>query len=121
MRSATKPWSPVAKAGSHGPDRTRPLPGTPSGMKSSKSSTSLAFESRLSKLKRASSEDMLNKPGSASAGTVRLKKTSTSGAISELTESRLRSNTARWCSSGVIPDDGSEWQWVMDRPKLTNS
>lgn len=50
MRSATKPWSPVAKAGSHGPDRTRPLPGTPSGMKSSKSSTSLAFESRLSKV-----------------------------------------------------------------------
>ncbi|XP_075848360.1 cytospin-B isoform X2 [Microtus pennsylvanicus] len=97
MRSATKPWSPVAKAGSHGPDRTRPLPGTPSGMKSSKSSTSLAFESRLSKLKRASSEDMLNKPGSASAGTVRLKKTSTSGAISELTESRLRSNT------GAVP------------------
>ncbi|ERE67753.1 cytospin-B isoform 1 [Cricetulus griseus] len=97
MRSATKPWSPVAKAGSHGPDRTRPLPGTPSGMKSSKSSTSLAFESRLSKLKRASSEDMLNKPGNASAGTVRLKKTSTSGAISELTESRLRSNT------GAVP------------------
>jgi hypothetical protein len=50
MRSAAKPWSPVAKAGSHGPDRTRPLPGTPSGMKSSKSSTSLAFESRLSKV-----------------------------------------------------------------------
>ncbi|EGW01298.1 Cytospin-B [Cricetulus griseus] len=66
-------------------------------MKSSKSSTSLAFKSRLSKLKRASSEDMLNKPGNASAGTVRLKKTSTSGAISELTESRLRSNT------GAVP------------------
>nr|Q5SXY1.2 RecName: Full=Cytospin-B; AltName: Full=Sperm antigen with calponin homology and coiled-coil domains 1 [Mus musculus] len=97
MRSAAKPWSPVAKAGSHGPDRTRPLPGTPSGMKSSKSSTSLAFESRLSKLKRASSEDTLNKPGSASSGVARLKKTSTSGAISELTESRLRSNT------GTIP------------------
>ncbi|XP_006973622.1 cytospin-B isoform X2 [Peromyscus maniculatus bairdii] len=97
MRSATKPWSPVAKAGSHGPDRTRPLPGTPSGMKSSKSSTSLAFESRLSKLKRASSEDMLTKPGTASAGAVRLKKTSTSGAISELTESRLRS------TAGAVP------------------
>ncbi|GAB1296208.1 Cytospin-B [Apodemus speciosus] len=74
MRSAAKPWSPVAKAGSHGPDRTRPLPGTPSGMKSSKSSTSLAFESRLSKLKRASSEDMLNKPGSASSGVARLRR-----------------------------------------------
>ncbi|XP_017651260.1 cytospin-B isoform X2 [Nannospalax galili] len=98
MRSATKPWSPVAKAGSHGPDRTRPLPGASSGMKSSKSSTSLAFESRLSKLKRASSEDMLNKPGSAtSAGVVRLKKTATSGAISELTESRPRSST------GAVP------------------
>ncbi|XFG10765.1 hypothetical protein AB1E19_014389 [Capra hircus] len=61
-------------------------------MKSSKSSTSLAFESRLSKLKRASSEDTLNKPGAAAASGVaaRLKKTSTSGAISELTESRLR-------------------------------
>ncbi|KAI4533365.1 hypothetical protein MJG53_015137 [Ovis ammon polii x Ovis aries] len=61
-------------------------------MKSSKSSTSLAFESRLSKLKRASSEDTLNKPGAAAASgaAARLKKTSTSGAISELTESRLR-------------------------------
>ncbi|XP_077602684.1 cytospin-B isoform X1 [Crocuta crocuta] len=93
MRSAAKAWSPVIKAGSHGADRTRPLPAASSGMKSSKSSTSLAFESRLSKLKRASSEDMLNKPGStAASGGVRLKKTSTAGAISELAESRLRSN-----------------------------
>ncbi|XP_047564199.1 cytospin-B isoform X2 [Lutra lutra] len=93
MRSAAKPWNPVLKAGSHGTDRARPLPAAPSGMKSSKSSTSLAFESRLSKLKRASSEDMLNKPGStAASGVVRLKKTSTAGAISELAESRLRSN-----------------------------
>ncbi|XP_058415607.1 cytospin-B isoform X2 [Diceros bicornis minor] len=93
MRSAAKPWSPVIKAGSHGTDRARPLPAASSGMKSSKSSTSLAFESRLSKLKRASSEDMLNKPGSAAAsGVVRLKKTSTAGAISELAEGRLRSN-----------------------------
>ncbi|XP_019497084.1 PREDICTED: cytospin-B isoform X2 [Hipposideros armiger] len=93
MRSAAKPWSPVTKAGNHGIDRARALPTASSGMKSSKSSTSLAFESRLSKLKRASSEDMLNKPGSTMAsGVVRLKKTSTAGAISELTESRLRSN-----------------------------
>nr|XP_044986735.1 cytospin-B isoform X2 [Jaculus jaculus] len=93
MRSSAKPCSAAIKAGSHGPDRARPLPVASSGMKSSKSSTSLAFESRLSKLKRASSEDMLNKPGSAaSAGTMRLKKTVTSGAISELTESRLRSS-----------------------------
>ncbi|KAM7068612.1 cytospin-B isoform 5-T5 [Molossus nigricans] len=132
MRSAAKPWSPVTKVGSHGTDRARPLPAASSGMKSSKSSTSLAFESQLSKewknilgpirdtqvcpalclspgtavllrghycilspgqLKRASSEDMLNKPGSTTAsGVVRLKKTSTAGTISELTESRLRSN-----------------------------
>ncbi|XP_070338064.1 cytospin-B isoform X4 [Equus asinus] len=93
MRSAAKPWSPVIKAGSHGTERARPLPTASSGMKSSKSSTSLAFESRLSKLKRASSEDMLSKPGStAASGVVRLKKTSTAGAISELAEGRLRSN-----------------------------
>ncbi|XP_006875971.1 PREDICTED: cytospin-B-like [Chrysochloris asiatica] len=93
MRSSAKPWSPVAKTGSHGTDRVRPLPASTSGMKSSKSSTSLAFESRLSKLKRASSEDMLNKPGSTTtSGAVRLKKTMTSGAIAELAESRVRSN-----------------------------
>lgn len=45
---------------------------------------------------------MLNKPGNASAGTVRLKKTSTSGAISELTESRLRSNTGRKDLGGTL-------------------
>ncbi|XP_012581822.1 PREDICTED: cytospin-B isoform X2 [Condylura cristata] len=93
MRSAAKPWSPATRAGNHGTDRVRPLPTASSGMKSSKSSTSLAFESRLSKLKRASSEDMLNKPGSATvSGVARLKKTSTAGAISELTENRLRNN-----------------------------
>ncbi|XP_054995232.1 cytospin-B isoform X3 [Sorex araneus] len=97
MKSAAKPWNPVIKAGSHVIERARPLPAASSGMKTSKSSTSLAFESRLSKLKRASSEDMLNKPGcSSTSGGARLKKTPTSGAISELTESRLRS------SSGVV-------------------
>nr|KAF6398846.1 sperm antigen with calponin homology and coiled-coil domains 1 [Molossus molossus] len=104
MRSAAKPWSPVTKVGSHGTDRARPLPAASSGMKSSKSSTSLAFESQLSKLKRASSEDMLNKPGSTTAsGVVRLKKTSTAGTIAELTEVRLRSN----------PEDstGISWAW----------
>lgn len=50
MRSAAKPWSPAIRAGGHGPDRARPLPATASGMKSSKSSTSLAFESRLSRV-----------------------------------------------------------------------
>ncbi|KAL8199009.1 UNVERIFIED_CONTAM: Cytospin-B [Gekko kuhli] len=60
-------------------------------MKTSKSSTSLAFDSRLSKLKRASSEDMLTKPGvMAASGGSRLKKTITTGAISELAGNRLR-------------------------------
>ncbi|XP_017751112.1 PREDICTED: cytospin-B-like [Rhinopithecus bieti] len=96
MRSAAKPWSPAIRAGGHGPDRARPLPAASSGMKNSKSSTSLAFESRLSRLKRASSEDTLNKPGSTTAsGVARLKKTATAGAISELAESRLRSGTGR--------------------------
>ncbi|XP_037666288.1 cytospin-B isoform X2 [Choloepus didactylus] len=46
-----------------------------------------------SELKRASSEDMLNKPGSATpSGVARLKKTVTAGAISELAESRARSS-----------------------------
>ncbi|KQK78335.1 hypothetical protein AAES_116380 [Amazona aestiva] len=63
-------------------------------MKASKSSTSLAFESRLSKLKRASSDDMLTKPGvTAGPGVSRLKKTITTGAISELAESRLKPST----------------------------
>ncbi|CAH2220126.1 cytospin-B isoform X1 [Pelobates cultripes] len=59
------------------------------GMKASRSTNSLAFESRLSKLKRASSDDMLTKP-SGSIPTARLKKTITTGAISELSEPRLR-------------------------------
>ncbi|KAM9044562.1 uncharacterized protein AAG666_005257 isoform 2-T2 [Megaptera novaeangliae] len=99
MRSAAKPWTPATRVGSHGVDRARPLPAPSPGMKSSKSSTSLAFESRLSKLKRASSEDTLNKPGGAAAsGAARLKKTSTSGAVSELAESRLRGPPARVAS-----------------------
>ncbi|XP_026717249.1 cytospin-B isoform X2 [Athene cunicularia] len=43
-------------------------------------------------LKRASSDDMLTKPG-VTAGVSRLKKTITTGAISELAESRLRPST----------------------------
>ena len=60
--------------------------------------------SSTSQLKRASSEDTLNKPGAAvaSGAAARLKKTSTSGAISELTESRLRGPTGRreWGQGG---------------------
>ncbi|KAM4760466.1 cytospin-B isoform 1-T3 [Cyanocitta cristata] len=91
MKSSARPWSTIAKQGSHGVDRVKPLSTTSTGMKTSKSSTSLAFESRLSKLKRASSEDTLTKPGAAAAsGVSRLKKTITTGAISELAESRLK-------------------------------
>ncbi|XP_007670738.2 cytospin-B isoform X1 [Ornithorhynchus anatinus] len=100
MKSAAKPWGTVAKQGSHGTDRGRPLPAASSGMKTSKSSTSLAFESRLSKLKRASSDDMLTKPGVTTAsGVARIKKTATTGAISELAEGRLKSNTGTVSSS----------------------
>ncbi|NXP73345.1 CYTSB protein, partial [Ramphastos sulfuratus] len=94
MKSTARPWSAVPKQGSHGIEKGKPLPTTPTGMKTSKSSTSLAFESRLSKLKRASSDDTLTKPGAAAAaGVSRLKKTITTGAISELAESRLKPST----------------------------
>ncbi|NXE20412.1 CYTSB protein, partial [Ardeotis kori] len=94
MKSTARPWSAMARQGSHGVDRGKSLSATSTGMKTSKSSTSLAFESRLSKLKRASSDDMLTKPGAAAAsGVSRLKKTITTGAISELAESRLKPST----------------------------
>ncbi|KFZ60040.1 Cytospin-B [Antrostomus carolinensis] len=94
MKSTARPWSAMAKQGTHGADRGKSLSTTSTGMKTSKSSTSLAFESRLSKLKRASSDDMLTKPGVAAAsGVSRLKKTITTGAISELAESRLKPST----------------------------
>ncbi|KGL80706.1 Cytospin-B [Tinamus guttatus] len=94
MKSTARPWSATAKPGSHATDRTKSLSTTSTGMKTSKSSTSLAFESRLSKLKRASSDDMLTKPGmTAVSGVSRLKKTITTGAISELAESRLKPST----------------------------
>ncbi|NXL46250.1 CYTSB protein, partial [Podilymbus podiceps] len=94
MKSTARPWSTIAKQGGHGVDRGKSLSTTSTGMKTSKSSTSLAFESRLSKLKRASSDDMLTKPGVAAAsGVSRLKKTITTGAISELAESRLKPST----------------------------
>lgn len=49
MKSTARPWSAIAKQGSHGIDRGKSL-STTTGMKTSKSSTSLAFESRLSKV-----------------------------------------------------------------------
>ncbi|XP_060114983.1 cytospin-B isoform X2 [Heteronotia binoei] len=91
MKSTARPWSAVPKQGGHGTERGKPLPTASVGMKTSKSSTSLAFDSRLSRLKRASSEDMLTKPGvMAAPGGSRLKKTITTGAISELAGNRLR-------------------------------
>ncbi|NWH65847.1 CYTSB protein, partial [Geococcyx californianus] len=94
MKSTARPWSAVPKQWSHGVDRGKSLSTTSTGMKTSKSSTSLAFESRLSKQKRASSDEMLTKPGAAAAaGVSRLKKTITTGAISELAESRLKAST----------------------------
>ncbi|XP_030779326.1 5'(3')-deoxyribonucleotidase, mitochondrial isoform X2 [Rhinopithecus roxellana] len=65
-------------------------------------------------LKRASSEDTLNKPGSTTAsGVACLKKTATAGAISELAESRLRSGTGfrpRFCCLVCGLGQGSEPQ-----------
>ncbi|KAM6907096.1 cytospin-B isoform 1-T1 [Xenentodon cancila] len=65
---------------------------TPTAMKTSRSSNMLAAEQRLSKLKRASSDDALTKPalGTAASGS-RMKKTVTTGAISDLAEVRSRS------------------------------
>ncbi|RLV97057.1 hypothetical protein DV515_00012077, partial [Chloebia gouldiae] len=103
MKSSARPWTAIAKQGSHGVDRGKPLSTTSTGMKTSKSSTSLAFESRLSKLKRASSEDMLTKPGpAAAAGVSRLKKTITTGAILELAESRLKPSTVSRAVSTLL-------------------
>ncbi|XP_048046026.1 cytospin-B isoform X4 [Megalobrama amblycephala] len=62
------------------------------GMKTSRSSSTIASDLRLSKIKRASSDDALAKPvlGSVAAMS-RMKKTITTGAISELTDNRPRS------------------------------
>lgn len=61
----------------------------------------LSLHPPLSQLKRASSEDTLNKPGGAAAsGAARLKKMSTSGAVSELAESRLRGPPGRRARGG---------------------
>ncbi|MGH0163883.1 UNVERIFIED_CONTAM: hypothetical protein FKN15_046019 [Acipenser sinensis] len=81
----------LAKPGLHCPEKGRPVPPTTGGMKTSKSSSSLSSEVRLSKLKRASSDDTLAKPGLGSAlATSRMRKTVTTGAISELAEARPR-------------------------------
>ncbi|KAF3706657.1 Cytospin-B Sperm antigen with calponin -like proteiny and coiled-coil domains 1 [Channa argus] len=68
---------------------------TSTAMKSSRSSNIMASDQRLSKLKRASSDDALTKPalGTGASG-YRMKKTVTTGAISDLAEARPRSLSA---------------------------
>ncbi|CAB1316403.1 unnamed protein product, partial [Coregonus sp. 'balchen'] len=65
---------------------------TATGIKTSRSSNTLATDLRLSRLKRASSDDTLAKPalGAAATGS-RMKKTVTTGAISDLADARPRS------------------------------
>ncbi|XP_072231777.1 cytospin-B isoform X1 [Leuresthes tenuis] len=65
---------------------------TSTAMKTSRSSNMLPPDQRLSRLKRASSDDALTKPvlGAAASGS-RMKKTVTTGAISDLAEARPRS------------------------------
>ncbi|XP_018610984.2 cytospin-B isoform X2 [Scleropages formosus] len=65
------------------------------GMKASRSSSMLATDLRLSRLKRASSDDALAKPGVGSTSIAsRMKKTVTTGAICELADARPRSLTS---------------------------
>ncbi|XP_069003071.1 cytospin-B isoform X1 [Embiotoca jacksoni] len=65
---------------------------TSTAMKTSRSSNTLASDQRLSRLKRASSDDALTKPAlGAAASASRMKKTVTTGAISDLAEARPRS------------------------------
>ncbi|CAN2387851.1 Sperm antigen with calponin homology and coiled-coil domains 1 [Pristimantis euphronides] len=94
MKSSARPLNAQNKQGSHGTERAKAIPTIAFGMRTSRSTNSLAFESRLSKLKRASSDDMLTKPGGSTAiATARLKKTITTGGLSELSESRFRTGT----------------------------
>ena len=90
-----------------------PVYGAPSGKRIS--SPSLPY---LSQLKRASSEDTLNKPGAAAASgaAARLKKTSTSGAISELTESRLRGPSGRreWGQGETQAVEAGRWEGLRE-------
>ncbi|KAK5918496.1 hypothetical protein CgunFtcFv8_003257 [Champsocephalus gunnari] len=64
---------------------------TSTAMKTSRSSNTLASDQRLSRMKRASSDDALTKPALGAASGSRMKKTVTTGAISDLLEARPRS------------------------------
>ncbi|CAL8266726.1 unnamed protein product [Merluccius merluccius] len=69
-----------------------PTPSTTSSIKTSRSSNTLASDLRLSRLKRASSDDALAKPALGAAAS-RMRKTVTTGAISDLPEARPRNLT----------------------------
>lgn len=74
-------------------------------LKTSRSSNMLGSDQRLSRLKRASSDDALTKPalGAAATGS-RMKKTVTTGAISDLAEARPRSQSgAQTAKKSGIP------------------
>ncbi|KAL3042354.1 hypothetical protein OYC64_020323 [Pagothenia borchgrevinki] len=64
---------------------------TSTAMKTSRSSNTLVSDQRLSRMKRASSDDALTKPALGAASGSRMKKTVTTGAISDLLEVRPRS------------------------------
>uniref|UniRef100_A0A3P9AK81 Sperm antigen with calponin homology and coiled-coil domains 1 n=1 Tax=Esox lucius TaxID=8010 RepID=A0A3P9AK81_ESOLU len=79
-----------AKQASLAPSTTSSI--TATGIKTSRSSNTLATDLRLSRLKRASSDDALTKPSMGPAASVsRMKKTVTAGAISDLADPRPRS------------------------------
>ncbi|CAL1573841.1 unnamed protein product [Knipowitschia caucasica] len=75
-----------------GHERTRPasVSSTTSVATKPPRSNLLPPEPRLTKLKRANSDDALNKPNLSAAAGSRMKKTVTTGAISELAEARPR-------------------------------
>ncbi|XP_056267398.1 cytospin-B isoform X3 [Pseudoliparis swirei] len=78
---------------------------TSTAMKTSRSSNMLASDQRNSRLKRASSDDALTKPtlGAAASGS-RMRKTMTTGAISDLTEARPRTlSGAQAAKKSAIP------------------
>ncbi|XP_062414231.1 cytospin-B isoform X2 [Pungitius pungitius] len=71
-------------------------------MKTSRFANTLASDQRHSRLKRASSDDALTKPAVAASGS-RMKKTVTTGAISDLTEARPRSLSGVQAKKSGIP------------------
>ncbi|XP_055004300.1 cytospin-B [Boleophthalmus pectinirostris] len=75
---------------------------TSSAMKTTRSNL-LAPDHRLSRLKRANSDDALTKPALTSASGSRLKKTVTTGAISDLPEARPRSSAGSQTKRSGIP------------------